>query len=352
MWLPLLLQPKFTAIITSYNYKEYVGACIRGVHAQSYKNLECIIVDDASSDGSADEIRHVLRELADPRFRLIEAEKNLGQLGAMMRALKEAEGDFVGFLDADDLWASEFVRLHIEAHLNQSKSAGMSCCDMGIIGKEGQLLAGTWMPFGKPRGKQEGQMTELKPFVGPAIGATGPDCFPDSDRVYHFQQTNPAHWKFSPTSACVFRRALLTLIAPDDAEGFRISADYYLVMLASIFTGCLIIEKPVSFYRLHGSNSFSNNPVMGGNWREGKWDPSVSKKYKKLMLISINAKYELLCTIFGQWEVLEAIRKLNHEFSLDEMKSIVPLIFDHLYPWKTQKLSMLQRWTAIKRLWN
>ena len=342
MWPALVSRPKLSAIITCHNYKEYVGEAISSVHGQTYENLECIIIDDASTDGSVVEIRKILKTLADPRFRLVEAMENLGQMGAMLVALGEATGDFIGFLDADDIWCEDFVERHIAAHLNHIRSAGMSCCDMGVIGKDRQLLTGTYMALDKSKAIKGGQLSVIKPAIRSKDMPEQDNFSLTPDQIFYLEQTKPAMWTFSPTSACVFRRDLLTLIAPRDTTGFRKSADYYFIMLASILTGCLIIEKVCCYYRIHGANVFSSHPVVGGTWISGQWAEDENKKSMMKIIQAMNQNYGQLSSVFGRWQVLEAVRKLNHDFSVLEMKRIAPLIFDDLFPWK------LKNWKIFK----
>jgi glycosyltransferase involved in cell wall biosynthesis len=87
--------PKFSVIITSYNYERFVGAAIRSVLDQSHKNIECIVVDDGSTDGSLDIIRSF------PGIEVV-AKQNGGQASAVRAGLARASGDIVLFLDADD----------------------------------------------------------------------------------------------------------------------------------------------------------------------------------------------------------------------------------------------------------
>jgi glycosyltransferase involved in cell wall biosynthesis len=303
MWPPLVSAPKFTAIITSHNYKQFVGDAINSVHLQGYENWECIIVDDASTDGSPEVISKILKSMKDKRFQLITSEKNLGQMGAMLLALRAARGDFVGFLDADDFWAPDYMQTHIEAHLNQTASAGMSCCDTAVVGKDRQMLSGTWMALGKPRGKQVEGLTEVVPFLFRKPKMNQNQKTTEVPRTYLFKQPERATWNFSPTSACVFRRDLLNVVAPrnpDHIAGFRISADYFFNMLCSTLTGCLIIDKACSYYRIHGDNKFSNNPFVGGaEFLVGKWLSGTNEKHHHLITQSIMENHELLSPVFG-----------------------------------------------------
>jgi glycosyltransferase involved in cell wall biosynthesis len=97
---------KLVSIITpSYNSSKFVSQTIESVLAQTYPHWEMIIVDDVSPDHSNTIIEEYTRK--DSRIKLIKLEKNSGPATARNRAIKEATGRYIAFLDADDLWLPE-----------------------------------------------------------------------------------------------------------------------------------------------------------------------------------------------------------------------------------------------------
>ncbi|WP_270331354.1 glycosyltransferase family 2 protein [Streptococcus pasteurianus] len=92
------------SIITpSYNTANFIGKTIESVLEQTYQNWEMIIVDDCSQDNT-DEV--VQQYLVDERIRYIKNKVNSGAALSRNRALKEARGRWIAFLDSDDLWSS------------------------------------------------------------------------------------------------------------------------------------------------------------------------------------------------------------------------------------------------------
>jgi glycosyltransferase involved in cell wall biosynthesis len=89
-----------STIIPVYNAEEYLAAAIESILAQSYRPLEIIVVDDGSTDGSA----AVARQFAAVRYY---HQSNMGQGAARNRGLELANGPYLAFLDADDLWAED-----------------------------------------------------------------------------------------------------------------------------------------------------------------------------------------------------------------------------------------------------
>lgn len=100
------------SIITpSYNTARYIGETIESVLSQTYRNWEMIIVDDCSQDDTDDVIK---RYLNDERIRYIKNEKNFGAAISRNRALMEARGKWIAFLDSDDLWFPEKLERQIK----------------------------------------------------------------------------------------------------------------------------------------------------------------------------------------------------------------------------------------------
>jgi teichuronic acid biosynthesis glycosyltransferase TuaG len=104
---------KFSVIITCYNNADCVLDAVESVAAQSWNNWELIVVDDASTDSSAALLSRALESV--PNSRLIVLERNSGG-PAYPRNLgvKEATGDWVAFLDADDIWHYDKLRIQQE----------------------------------------------------------------------------------------------------------------------------------------------------------------------------------------------------------------------------------------------
>ena len=98
-------------IMPSYNTAKYIAESIKSVQAQTYKNWELLIVDDCSSDDTDDVVRPFL---SDERIKYLKNEKNSGAALTRNKALREAKGKWIAFLDSDDLWHPNKLEKQIE----------------------------------------------------------------------------------------------------------------------------------------------------------------------------------------------------------------------------------------------
>lgn len=96
-------------IMPSYNTALYIEETIQSVLNQTYSNWELIIVDDCSTDN----IDEVFSKIEDSRIRIIKNEKNSGAAVSRNKALREAKGQWVAYLDSDDIWMPEKLEKQI-----------------------------------------------------------------------------------------------------------------------------------------------------------------------------------------------------------------------------------------------
>lgn len=102
-----------SVIINVYNCKEYLPTSLESVRQQTYKNLEVILVDDASTDGSGEFCDEYCKQ--DERFRVIHHEKNTGVSGPRNTGLRAAKGDYIYFMDSDDYIHVEAIEALVDA---------------------------------------------------------------------------------------------------------------------------------------------------------------------------------------------------------------------------------------------
>lgn len=96
------MTPKVSIVIPIYNVEAYVGDCIQSVLSQTFTDWEAICVNDASTDNSLARAEETIA--ADPRFRIINHDVNQGLSAARNTGLAHAKGEYVLFLDSDDMY--------------------------------------------------------------------------------------------------------------------------------------------------------------------------------------------------------------------------------------------------------
>lgn len=94
-------------IVPVYNVNKYIEETMECVRSQTYSQWELLLVEDGSSDGTAETIRRYVEKTQDVRIRLISQPANMGAAKARNRGLKEAKGRYIAYLDADDLWVPQ-----------------------------------------------------------------------------------------------------------------------------------------------------------------------------------------------------------------------------------------------------
>lgn len=117
-------QGLVSIIVPVYNVKKYITETMDCVRNQTYSDWELLLVEDGSSDGTAETIAEYAEQTQDARIRLIKQPTNMGAARARNRGLQEARGRYIAYLDADDLWVPE--KLERELGFMQEKQAAFA----------------------------------------------------------------------------------------------------------------------------------------------------------------------------------------------------------------------------------
>lgn len=156
-------QPLVSAFIPSYNHAPYVGEAIDSLLNQSYSNMEIIVVDDGSTDGSHDILTRIA---ANPRVTVILNKDNRGQSAVFNQALAIAKGEFISYLPSDDWHLKDKTRLQIDKFLAAPPSVGV------VYGKGARYFEDTGetkeMSYTLRRGNVIEHLLEAGNFVYPA----------------------------------------------------------------------------------------------------------------------------------------------------------------------------------------
>jgi glycosyltransferase involved in cell wall biosynthesis len=115
--------PTFSVVVAAYNAARTLPATIRSVLAQTRPDFELIVVDDGSTDGTADAVRHAQDERV-----LYVRQQNLGPAAARNAGIDKATGTLVSFLDGDDLWLPDYLET-MSAALDADGGADLAFTD-------------------------------------------------------------------------------------------------------------------------------------------------------------------------------------------------------------------------------
>ncbi|MGB6297659.1 MAG: glycosyltransferase family 2 protein [Rivularia sp. (in: cyanobacteria)] len=124
------MNPKVSIIIPAYNTSIYITKAVKSALEQTEKNIEVIVVDDASSDNTVE----VVSKIVDKRLKILVNESNLGPSYSRNRGIKVAKGEWIALLDSDDWYEPQ--RLEILLGTANAENANMISDNMHLI-KEG-----------------------------------------------------------------------------------------------------------------------------------------------------------------------------------------------------------------------
>lgn len=206
--------PVISVAMCTYNGEKYLAEQLESILGQTYDNLEVVIVDDGSSDGTLkllDEYR-----ARDARIRVIRNERNLGFLKSFERALQSCTGDFIALADQDDIWYA-----HKIAALYRSMGESLLIYSrVSMINADGQSL--------------DGEFPSVKRLQGDcALSLVMGNCV-------------TGH-------ACLVRRSLLDRALPFPA-GVKMH-DQWLAIVAASMGRLKAGDEVLSLYRKHDSNA-------------------------------------------------------------------------------------------------
>ena len=117
-----------SVIIPAYNIEDYIGRCLDSIISQTYKNLEIIVVDDGSRDHTGEILDNYAKK--DRRIKVIHKE-NGGVSSARNKGIEAAEGDYIGFIDGDDLIEPEMYKTLVD--LLEEENADIAHCGYQMV---------------------------------------------------------------------------------------------------------------------------------------------------------------------------------------------------------------------------
>jgi glycosyltransferase involved in cell wall biosynthesis len=216
-----------SVVITAYNSERFVADAIRTVRGQSVRPHEIILVDDGSSDRTA--------EIANSLGVTVLTQPNAGSAAARNAGTRAASAPWIAYLDVDDLWVPEKLELQWTA-LQQNPGAGFSFCEFAVFDE-----AGIVTPANLAR------RADYAGVVRRPVGGT---------TVYAGRESLARQLfigDFVLPSSLLVRRAAIVAIGGFD-ETMRRCEDYEFILRLVRVADAVIVERRAVCYRLHESN--------------------------------------------------------------------------------------------------
>ena len=126
-------EPFVSVIIPAYNCEPFIEAAVRSVMEQTHRSWELLVIDDGSTDATCEIIRRLAEE--DARIRFLRNPVNIGVAGTRNRGLDESRGEYVAFLDGDDVWHPDKLEKQLQAM--RAEDADVSYTSYAVVDRGG-----------------------------------------------------------------------------------------------------------------------------------------------------------------------------------------------------------------------
>ena len=213
---------KVSFVVTSYNYEQFIEETLNSIKNQTFQDFEIIVVDDFSTDSSVEKINKFINNNPDLEVKLIIHDKNKGQLKASISGLSNANGEFISFIDSDDVLENDYAEKLLKAH--SKIDVGFISCNCTEIEEFGNI---------KNSKNQSYKITKLNLLTSPFGG-----------------------WFWSPMSSAMFRKSSLEVIKDyDNTDDWRICPDKFLFNFVHLTNGSAIYSENLVKKRVHSNNA-------------------------------------------------------------------------------------------------
>lgn len=126
-------MPRVSVVIPTFNCDRFIRRTVDSALAQTYRDFEVIVVDDGSTDGT----RSIMAEFG-PAVRYL-FQSNQGASAARNRAIESASGEFIAYLDADDLWSPDKLARQVE-YLDAHPACGLIHSEVAVVDEQDAVL--------------------------------------------------------------------------------------------------------------------------------------------------------------------------------------------------------------------
>lgn len=223
---------KISVIIPLYNHEKYVESAIKSVLNQTYKNLELIVIDDGSHDRSL----NIAQSIKDNRLKIF-TQENRGAHNTINRGLDMATGDYLTILNSDDTYELDRLAKCID-YLKANDTTHFVCSYIKVINEVGSV-----------QGVKKG-WENMEPWP---VAHKEKSFAKNKDFGRNLLMSN----FISTTSNMVFTKKLYQEIG--GMRNLRFAHDWDFALRAVEYGKCVIIEKSLMHYRVHGTNTIRTN---------------------------------------------------------------------------------------------
>jgi glycosyltransferase involved in cell wall biosynthesis len=254
--------PLVSVIVVNYNYGHLLAQALESIYSQTYPRIECIAVNNASTDGSADVLRAV--QARHPCLKIIERANNDGQTAACLDGFAASSGQYIIFLDADDALLPQCIETHVLVHLSMRVHVGFTAVDMlqvvdgAVVVSTGEAM-NTYILTGK------GKRPDLvRPFRAQSEnGWTFAELSDDLHAKVRYVPPLHTGWVWTPTSGLCFRRDAVAIFSDNEnLRHLRSGTDMFYALGIGSWCGSVLIDEPLFIYRIHGSNIFTQRAQL------------------------------------------------------------------------------------------
>lgn len=317
----LLKLPLISFIVTSFNYEKYVIKTLESIKNQSYENIEIIVVDDKSWDNSVDKIKEFAQNNLDLPIKIIEHTENKGQMATMQTGLLHVQGQFVCFVDSDDVLVRDYAKTLIRVHM--SSSVAFASGQLIEIGENDEIhTTYSVSSFQKQKSSELKSLDELLKIDVDNV---------DFD-VLSLKESPFGGWHWSAMSANMFRKSALELFLEyDTPEKWKICPDKFLLNFAHLIGGSAVVYAPLVGYRRHNQNAGCSQQVCGckryNNDELTKINIKNNKNIRKDMLNFISKKRHLFDAKLGKRNVNRFIWQIRLSYFRLDFKKVFACLF-------------------------
>lgn len=256
----LVELPLVSVIIINYNYGRFLRQAVSSVLGQTYPHVECLIVDNASTDDSREVIAAL--EAEHDSIKVLLRASNDGQTPASLDGFAASSGQYVIFLDADDALLPRCIETHIFVHLSSRVHIGFTSGDMLQV-MDDEVVVSTGEATNSFIRKHRPNRRLVRPYRHPTELAWPSSELGDMAGKFYYVRPLSNKWVWSATSGLCYRRDALALFSDNEAlEHLRTGTDLYFAHGISGLCGSVLIDEPLFVYRFHGGNIYSQRAQL------------------------------------------------------------------------------------------